>query len=90
MNCLSSLDRCNRGFESYSRYGCLYCVRLFCVCVVLCAGVLKTVYKIKTLKKQPRPNKCCRARIIVMFDVISETEREKEREERNEIKETAR
>jgi hypothetical protein len=24
-----------RGFESHSRHRCLYCVRLFCVCVVL-------------------------------------------------------
>jgi hypothetical protein len=42
------------------------CVRLFCVCVVLCVdiglaagwspvqGVLPTVYKIKKLKKRPR------------------------------------
>jgi hypothetical protein len=45
------------------------CVRLFCVCVVLCIGsglatgwspvqgVLPTVYRIKKLKKLPRPNK---------------------------------
>jgi hypothetical protein len=44
-------------------------VRLFCVCVVLCVGrglatgwstvqgVLPTVYRIKILKKRPRPNK---------------------------------
>jgi hypothetical protein len=38
MNCLQSLERWDRGFEYYSRYGCLYCVRLFCVCVVLCLG----------------------------------------------------
>jgi hypothetical protein len=50
-------------------HGCLYCVRLFWVCVVLCVGrglatgwssvqgVLKTVYRIKKLKKRPRPNK---------------------------------
>jgi hypothetical protein len=31
------LARWNRGFESQLRYGCL-CVRLFCVCVVLCVG----------------------------------------------------
>jgi hypothetical protein len=36
MNCLFSLGRWNRGFESHSRHGCL-CVRLFCVCVVLCS-----------------------------------------------------
>jgi uncharacterized membrane protein YsdA (DUF1294 family) len=45
------------------------CVRLFCVCVVLCVGsalatawslvqgVLPTVYRIKKLKKRPRSNK---------------------------------
>jgi hypothetical protein len=37
MNCLHPLKRWDRGFESHSRHGCL-CVRLFCVCVVLCAG----------------------------------------------------
>jgi hypothetical protein len=69
MNCLRSLERWYRGFESHSRHGCLYCVRLFCVCVVLCVGrgletgwsrvhgVLATVYRIKKLKKRPRPNK---------------------------------
>jgi hypothetical protein len=34
---LRSLERWDREFESHSRYGCL-CVRLFCVCVVLCVG----------------------------------------------------
>jgi hypothetical protein len=45
------------------------CVRLFCVCVILCVGsdlptgwspvqgVLPTVYRIKKLKKRPRSNK---------------------------------
>jgi ABC-type Fe3+-siderophore transport system permease subunit len=37
MNCLLSLERRDRGFESHSRHGCL-CVRLFCICVVLCVG----------------------------------------------------
>jgi hypothetical protein len=37
MNCIRSLERWDRGFESHSRHGCL-CVRLFCVCVVLCVG----------------------------------------------------
>jgi hypothetical protein len=32
------LERWDRGFESHSRYECLYCVRLFYVCVVLCVG----------------------------------------------------
>jgi hypothetical protein len=44
------------------------CMRLFCVCVVLCVGsslamgwslvqgVLPTVYKFKKLKKRPRSN----------------------------------
>jgi hypothetical protein len=34
MNCLRSLERLDRRFESHSRHGCLY-VRLFCVCVLL-------------------------------------------------------
>jgi hypothetical protein len=33
MNCLRSLGRLDRGFESHSRHGCLVCV-----CVVLCLG----------------------------------------------------
>jgi hypothetical protein len=50
------------------------CVRLFCVCVVLCVGsglttgsslvpgVLPTVYRIKELKERPKSNKrTCRA-----------------------------
>jgi hypothetical protein len=37
MNCLRSLENWDRGFESHSRHGCL-CVRLFCVCVILCEG----------------------------------------------------
>jgi hypothetical protein len=35
MNCLSWFKRCDRGFESHSRHGCL-CVRFFCVCSALC------------------------------------------------------
>jgi hypothetical protein len=35
---LHSLERCDLGFESHSWHGCLYCVRLFCVCVVLLVG----------------------------------------------------
>jgi hypothetical protein len=31
MNCLHSLERWDRGFESHSRHGCLYYMRLFCV-----------------------------------------------------------
>jgi hypothetical protein len=69
MNCLPSLERWDRGFETHSRHGCLHCVHLFCVCVVLCVGrglatglspvqgVLPTVYRIKKLKKRPRFNK---------------------------------
>jgi hypothetical protein len=34
MNCFRSLQRWDRGFESRSRLGCVYCVRLFCVCVL--------------------------------------------------------
>jgi hypothetical protein len=38
MSCILPLERWDRGFESHSRHGCLYCVRLFCVHVVLCGG----------------------------------------------------
>jgi hypothetical protein len=40
MNCLRSLGRGDGGFESHARYGCLLCVcvRLFCVCIVMCVG----------------------------------------------------
>jgi hypothetical protein len=31
INCLRLLGRCDRGFESRLGYGCLVCVRLFCV-----------------------------------------------------------
>jgi hypothetical protein len=67
--CLRSLGSWDRGFESHSRHACLYCVSFFCVCVVLCVGrglatgwspvqgVLPTVYRIKKLKKRPRPYK---------------------------------
>jgi hypothetical protein len=37
MNCLRPFGRWDHGFESHSRHGCL-CVRLFCVCLVLCLG----------------------------------------------------
>jgi hypothetical protein len=60
------------------------CVRLFCVCVVLCVGsglatgwspvqgVLQTVYRTKRVKKRPR-SKGCRT-------IERERERERERE----------
>jgi hypothetical protein len=35
MNCFRPLELWGRGFESHSRHAC---VRLFCVCVVLCVG----------------------------------------------------
>jgi hypothetical protein len=55
--------------DSSPTQGMDVCVRLLCVCVVLCVGsgfvtgwspvqgVLPTVYKIKNLKKWPRSNK---------------------------------
>jgi hypothetical protein len=36
MNCLRPLKHWDRGFESHSRHECLYCMRLFCACAVLC------------------------------------------------------
>jgi hypothetical protein len=68
MNCLRSLEHCNRVLESHSRHGCL-CVRLFCVSVILFVcrgltlcwspvqGVLPTAYRIKKVKKRPMHNK---------------------------------
>jgi hypothetical protein len=60
----------NAGFVgSNPTRGMDVCMYLFCVCVVLCVGrdiatgwspvqgVLPTVYRIKKLKKRPRPNK---------------------------------
>jgi hypothetical protein len=53
------------------------CVRLFCVCVVVCVGsclatgwspvqgVLLDVYRIKKLKSGPNPTKGCRAIIVI-------------------------
>jgi hypothetical protein len=71
MNCLLSLKRRDRGFESHSRHGYL-CVYI-CVYVVLCIGrdlatgwslvqgVVPSVWvekkKITKLKKRPGPNK---------------------------------
>jgi hypothetical protein len=69
MNCLPSLEHWDHGFQSNSRPGCLYCVHLFCVCVVLCVGSglvrgwspvqgnLTTAYRIKKVKNWPRSNR---------------------------------
>jgi hypothetical protein len=46
MNCLRSLGRWDRRFESYSRYGC-FCMRLFCVCVVLCIALRRADHSSK-------------------------------------------
>jgi hypothetical protein len=59
------------------------CVRLFCVCVVLCAGsglttgwppvleVLPTVYRIKKLKSGQTPTTGCRAITIILILAVS-------------------
>jgi hypothetical protein len=69
MNCLRQLEHWGRGFEIRTRHGCLYCVYLFCVCVVPCTGrglatgwspvqgIVPTVYRFEKLKKLPRPNR---------------------------------
>jgi hypothetical protein len=62
--------RLNAGIvDSNSTQGIDVCVRLFCVCIVLCVGsgpatgwspvqeVLPTVYRITEMKKRPRSNK---------------------------------
>jgi hypothetical protein len=66
MNRLHPLEHWGRGFESHLRHGCL-CVRLFCVCVVLCVGsglptgwspvqgVLPTVYRLRNWKSDEGP-----------------------------------
>jgi hypothetical protein len=38
INCLRSLERWDHWFESHLMYGCLECVCVYCVCVVLCLG----------------------------------------------------
>jgi hypothetical protein len=62
---LRSLECWDRGFESHLRHGCMYCVPLFCVCVVLCIGrglttgwspvlgVLSTVYTYLLMELSP-------------------------------------
>jgi hypothetical protein len=60
INCLLPLEHWGHGFESHSRHGCL---RAFILCVGISLvtgwfpiqGVLQTVYRIKKLKKWPRP-----------------------------------
>jgi hypothetical protein len=84
MNCLHPLERWDRGFESYSKHG--NCVRLFCVCVVLCVGsslatgctpvqeALPMVYRKNKVKKQPSSNKTnCKAidREIYLYWTVS-------------------
>jgi hypothetical protein len=67
---LTFFARSNAGIVgSNPTQGMDACVRLFCVCVVLCVdsglatgwtpvqGVLSTLYKIKNLKKRPRSKK---------------------------------
>jgi hypothetical protein len=82
MNCFCSLELCDRGFESHSRYGCFYCVRLFCVCVVLCVGrglgradlLSKESFRLciwfRKLKKRPRPNKELYSHNSIQFSSI--------------------
>jgi hypothetical protein len=67
MNCLRSLERRDRRFESQPRHRCL-CAFILCFCSVCkqrpcyalippVPGVLPIVYRIKKLKKRPRSNK---------------------------------
>jgi hypothetical protein len=70
MNCLHKQEHWDSGFNSHSRYGYLYCVRLFCVCVVLCVGsglamdwslvhgVLRTVRILRNWKSSQGPKGC--------------------------------
>jgi hypothetical protein len=71
---LTVFSRSNSGIVgSNPAQGMGVCVRLFCVCVVLCVGsglttgwypvqgVLSTVYRIKKLKSGQGPTKGCRA-----------------------------
>jgi hypothetical protein len=47
MNCLRSLERLDRGFESHSSHECL-CVRLFCVlCCVQVVALLQADHSSK-------------------------------------------
>jgi hypothetical protein len=67
LNCLRSLERWDRGFESLSRHGCLYCVRLYCVCFVLCVETLRRADSPskESWKSGQGPIKGCRAIIII-------------------------
>jgi hypothetical protein len=59
MNCFRSLECWNHGFESHSKHGCL-CVRLFCVCFVLCVGSgIATGWSL--VQEVQGPTKSCRA-----------------------------
>jgi hypothetical protein len=85
MNRLYSLEPCDRGFESHSRHECLYCVSLFCVCVVLCVGSgleigwspSKESYHLctKSRKSDQGPTKGCRVIIIIKCAMITNRER---------------
>jgi hypothetical protein len=72
MNCLPSLGCWDRGFKSHSGHGCLVCVCVYSVCVVLCLGrglatiwslvrgVLPSVKVIMKLKEEARAHGGCR------------------------------
>jgi hypothetical protein len=74
VNRLRPLERWDREFNSR---GMDVCVRLFCVCAVLCVGrglvtswspfqgVLPTVYRIKKLKKRPRSTRALKPQMDI-------------------------
>jgi hypothetical protein len=82
MNPLRSLERWDRGFESHSRRGCLYCLSLFCIYVALCVGrglakgwsPSKESYGLcigsRNWKSGQGPTKGCRAIIIIIIIII--------------------
>jgi hypothetical protein len=81
INCLLSLERWDRGFEFH--LGMDVCVRLFCVCVVLCEGsglvtgwsfvqgVLPTVYRLGNWKRDQGPQGCRDRRRIQRVDYVA-------------------
>jgi hypothetical protein len=79
---LSSLALWNSGFEFHSGHRCLCCVRLFCVCVVLCIGrglaadwsPSKESYRLgirpRNWKTGQGQTKDCRAKIVIVIIII--------------------
>jgi hypothetical protein len=84
MNRLRSLESCDREFAFHWRHGCLYCVRLFCVCGVLCLGRrpatgwshvqgVRPCIGSRNWKSSQGPTKGCRTIIIIIIIIDLKT-----------------